>query len=1127
TSGTNPVDGQVCYTPPCALEGDTVRVIVGGKDPADCPGYNIVYDTVTVVIGTYSKPLVSHTFTGGGTGDTLFVNPLQNVCYTLNATDPDVGDILTAIPVSGPFGSVGGNASVTLSGTNPLTGQVCWQPTCANAGQTFTFIVAVQDINRCNKTSYDTVTVVVAPLTNKGANGDGEICFGQNLNLQAFGGATYAWSPAAGLSSAAIANPVASPALTTNYQVTITDAFGCQKLDTVQVIVNQLPPANAGPDVVKCPGIPVPLQATGGISYVWTPAATLSNAAIANPVANPQVTTTYTVTVTDGKGCSKADQVTIQTYYAAAGPSQTICVGDTVQISASNGVAYQWISGTNISNAFIANPLVAPTTTTVYEAQVTGPTGCLDTVQVTVNVNPLPPANAGPDTEICFGLSVPLSASGGVSYVWTPAQGLSSTQIANPIASPLTNSVYQVTVTDANGCVKTDLINVTVNPLPVANAGPDLVKCGDPGVTLSGSGAIGFQWSPLVNVSNPLIANPVVSPDSSTTYILTVTDAEGCQDTDSVFVRTMYANAGPDLPVCIGDSVAVTASGGIGYQWDPSPFLTTLAGPATVAFPADTMAFSLTVTDISGCSDKDTMIVIVNPLPTTSTFGSDPYVCSGGGTVVTATGGVIYAWSPAAIFDDPTLASPVASPTYSGATLDSVVTFYVMVTDTNGCSKGDSLKQTVRLLPILTVSNDTIKCPGDTIQLQSTGGIAFLWKPAYNISNTAISNPFVSPDTTTTYTVAVTAVWGCADSLEVTVTVIDPQAGPDVTICRRDSVQLGASGGVGYSWSPATGLSNPNIANPMASPAFTTTYIVTVTDVAGCFDTDTMTVFVNQLPPAFAGVDQAICIYDTAQLQASGGVLYHWLNASGLDDDSLANPIAFPLSTQSYSVAVTDTNGCTELDTMVLTINPLPPAEAGPTLTKCGEPAIQLQASGGVAYVWTPNLALNDPLIANPLAAPDSNQMYTVTVTDLNGCVNTDSVQVLTFYARTAPGDTICFSESTVISASHIGGQAVAYSWSPAASALTPALSQTQVAPAISTTYIVTITDSSGCADTASVYVRVLPAPPAYAGADTAICINDIASLRATGGISYRWDNEPTLSNLLIANPTANPRTTT
>ncbi|MEZ4827358.1 MAG: gliding motility-associated C-terminal domain-containing protein [Bacteroidia bacterium] len=405
-------------------------------------------------------------------------------------------------------------------------------------------------------------------------------------------------------------------------------------------------------------------------------------------------------------------------------------------------------------------------------------------------------------------------------------------------------------------------------------------------------------------------------------------------------------------------------------------------------------------------------------------------------------------------------------------------------------------------------------------------GISYHWSPAYALSDPNIANPIAFPDTTTTYTGTVTAVWGCADSAEVTVIVIEPDAGPDMTICASDSIQLQAGGGVGYSWVPATGLSNASISNPMASPAFTTQYVVTVTDSLGCSDTDTMTVFVNQLPPASAGPDQAICIFDTVQLSASGGVSFLWIAGDSISDDTLFNPQANPLSSQFYIVAVTDTNGCTERDSMFLTVHSLPPADAGSDFTKCGEDSVQLLASGGVQYIWSPASFLSADNIPNPMAVPDSNFTYFVTVTDTNGCVNTDSVFIRTMYAKAGQADTICFGDTIRLQASYIGGLGVSYLWSPDSSAQNALVPNPMVFPVTTTQYIVTVTDSSGCSDTSAVEIFVHPAPPANAGPDTAICIGEIVRLNASGGVTYRWNADPTLNSLVIADPVANSQVT-
>ena len=170
TIGLNPsvdsVRARICWVPGCNYAGDTIPIIVGANNLSDCFGFNVLFDTVVVIVGGGSEPTISHTLPGGGTGPTFSVNPNQNFCYTIDAADADTLDSLRAFWVNGPF--TGANAA-TINSTfgNPISGNICWTPTCADAGQTFQFVVAARDTNiLCpqQQTVYDTVTLTVNSL---------------------------------------------------------------------------------------------------------------------------------------------------------------------------------------------------------------------------------------------------------------------------------------------------------------------------------------------------------------------------------------------------------------------------------------------------------------------------------------------------------------------------------------------------------------------------------------------------------------------------------------------------------------------------------------------------------------------------------------------------------------------------------------------------------------------------------------------------------------------------------------------------------------------------------------------------------------------------------------------------
>jgi gliding motility-associated-like protein len=217
-----------------------------------------------------------------------------------------------------------------------------------------------------------------------------------------------------------------------------------------------------------CKGASVPLQATGGVTYEWLPAADLSSAAIANPVASPGQTSSYTVKVTDDIGCSNDGQVTItviQPIEVTVTGKSDICPGESVNLNASGAAVYKWINDiAGLNNVNIPNPVATPGVTTAYTITGTDTHSCFtDTAEITIEVKPAPTVNAGPDVQPWPGEPVPLQAIGSndVTYwQWAPATNLSCTSCSNPVCTPLTTSSYTVTVKNQYGCVAVDTMEV-------------------------------------------------------------------------------------------------------------------------------------------------------------------------------------------------------------------------------------------------------------------------------------------------------------------------------------------------------------------------------------------------------------------------------------------------------------------------------------------------------------------------------------------------------------------------------------------------------------------------------------------------------------------------------------------
>lgn len=1017
----------------------------------------------------------------------------------------------TPVQIGGnPTGPAGSTFSWNPSAT--LDDGALANPTASPVGNT-TYVVTVTDLNGCVNT--DVVDVTVSTLPPADAGVDTAICAGDSVQLSASGGTIYSWSPVTGLDDPNIADPMAGPASTTTYTVTVTDPQGCSATDDVVVTVNPLPVADAGPDSTICIGTTITIGGapTGpaGSTFAWTPAGTLNDPTIANPDATTPVTTTYFVTVTDPNGCSNIDSMTIFVNplpVVSAGPDTAICLGDSTQLQATGGVTYSWGPSTALSNPNIADPFADPISTITYTVTVTDANGCVNTDDVTVTVNALPVVDAGNDTTICFSDSAQLVATGGTTYTWTPTTGLSDPNIANPLASPLDTTTYIVNVVDGNGCPGIDSVTVNVLPLPTPDAGMDAWLCPGDSIQLMGTGGGTYAWAPGATLSDPNIANPMAGPSDTTNYILTVTDAAGCSNTDTVTIIVnddVPTDAGNDTTICVGDTVILggnpTSVNGTTFTWTPAASLNDPTLPNPAAFPAFTTTYYLTTTNDT-CTAVDSVTVIVNQLPAIDA-GPDVQVCAGDSVSLLATGGVSYVWTPTPGLSDPNVADPMASPA------DTIV-YFVTGTDANGCANTDSVEVTVNPLPLPDAGPDVQICFGDSAQLTATGGSTYSWTPTTGLSDPNIANPMASPADTTVYFVLVTDTNSCSAIDSVTVTVNPPpvvDAGADVQICIGDSTQLTATGGSTYTWTPATGLSDPNIANPMAGPSDTTMYFVTVVDSNSCVNIDSVLVTVNPLPDADAGVDVQICIGDSTQLFATGGDTYVWTPSTGLDNPNIQSPWANPTDTTAYVVTVSDSNSCVNTDTMVVTVNPLPIANAGPDISLCLDDTAQLNATGGDTYVWTPPFNMNNQNISNPLVWPDVTTTYAVTVTDTNVCVAVDSMIVDVFRITVSPDTSLCEGDSVQLLAN--GPGAVSYSWSPAIGLSDPNIANPLASPTATTVYTVTVTDGNGCTDQGTVTVTVNVNPTADFTVDY---VPDCDGIRAsftnlsTDANSYLWD---------------------
>ena len=350
--------------------------------------------------------------------------------------------------------------------------------------------------------------------------------------------------------------------------------------------------------------------------------------------------------------------------------------------------------------------------------------------------------------------------------------------------------------------------------------------------------------------------------------------------------------------------------------------------------------------------------------------------------------------------------SLIRNPTYTYP-IFGLYTVQLIVGNSKGCI--DTVEKQITIVERATfqTSNDTLICSIDTLQLNAVGNGTFAWTPNYMISDVNSGTTLVSPDVPTTYYVTFTDPFGCTgnDSVRVNVkSFVTLDAGNDTTICRTDSITLRPfTDGLYFQWGPPGTLSSTAILNPVAKPLADTRYYITAT-IGKCRADDSINVRVVPYPAVRASNDTAICIGGSAQLFASGGSSYAWFPAAYLNNNTIANPRSVqPPATINYIVFVRDTLGCPKpaRDTVTVRVYPRIIADAGPrdTTVVLGEPLL-LNASGGTAYLWEPNIFLTNAGVSNPVALPNNSIEYIVTVSNDAGCSSTDTIAVKVFFVE-------------------------------------------------------------------------------------------------------------------------------
>lgn len=711
---------------------------------------------------------------------------------------------------------------------------------------------------------------------------------------------------------------------------------------------------------------------------------------------------------------------------AALNPQYFTCDGFTLSFSNNStsvsGTQYEWTFGDPNSGA--ANFSASPTPTHTFtdtgrytiKLKVSLNGICEDSTTSVVRVYPGFFPDFAPAAPFCKNVPVQFNdltrTNYGIVDSWRwdfgdPNASNDTSHLQHPTYTYSTSGTYRVsfTVTNSFGCIDTIFKDVRITDNPPLTIFPrDTVYCGRDTIQLKAQGTGVFTWTPNINILNANTAQPSVYPAVPTTYYITLNQG-GCVGRDSVKVTpkndlavSVSASA---ASICAEDTIRLTGSSNYNsnmrWQWTPAGSVDTPLGQITRAYPTTNTTYQLTGRWGRNCVATAQKEIAVKPLAVPDA-GPGGYICYGQASLpLQASGGNDYRWEPATGLNNAGIANPVASP---GAT-----TMYKVYVGVTGCTaqKVDSVLVEVKQLPPTGLTNDTLICSIDTLQLHTVNTGTFLWSPNYMISSLSGPSPKVSPDVPTTYYLTLTDGFGCVshDSVFVDVKLyVTIDAGRDTTICRTDAYQLQTvSDALSYQWTPANTLNSNTAKQPVATPtAASTTYYV-IGNIGKCQSRDSVTIRTVPYPKVKANDDTTICFGSTALLYASGASSYTWSPTQFLSSTNTAlTQSVRPTTNILYTVSGTDTFGCPKAVTDSVWVNVYPKIIASTgmrdTSIVAGQP-LQLNGTGGNVFVWTPSDGLSNPFIANPIATPDRDIEYKLLVTaQPPGCSGRDSVRI-------------------------------------------------------------------------------------------------------------------------------------
>jgi gliding motility-associated-like protein len=1086
--------------------------------------YSVVYDPNTFPVSDGSNVSLN---IGGTTSN----NSGNNDCFpTISCTPPPVNMVLGS--ATGICSNVPKSINPGLSNTQIAGGTYNWSGPSGFTSSLFnppatsftlpagvyTFSVTVTNATGCSATASQDITVDSSPTFT--AIPDLTVCSTFAVPLSVVGtpppsgGATYLWS-GAGLSSTTSATPTATaPAptlpttsITTTYGVTVTEANGCKWVDAFNITALTAP---AIPNVINpvniCSGQRIDLTVTGGtvntafglitipnafipklpflVQFTWngpngfnsvtqadTPPHIVSvTTAQAPTLAGSYVYTLNTIVVgLSHVSCQSPPAnvtVNVQTPSAPTVNTATVCNGFFINLNTlitTNPVPAGTWSGTGVTGGqiFNSNTLSAGS----YSVTFTPSVGvCALPASTTITVAPAMNITDTQNGSLCgnsspYTGSVSLSVTSGFfAYSWNTGSSSNTIAVNNP-------GTYSVTVTNSFGCSSVRTFNVSASPSPNVAITAPAVLCNGKNTTLTLNGTFdNYLWN---NNSSGNTLN-ISSPG---TYSVTVSYASGCSAVDSKTIAAGTALSPVILPygkICGTGNVALTLSSTFSsYQWSNS-------GNTQTINVSSGGLYTVTVADnTTGCSGTASANVQQFAAPSVTINGTST-VCANTNNLLSTTPSTFsaYLWSNNS---NSSTINPSNPSTYS-----------VTVTDNNGCTAFNSFSFSNHpsITPI--INGNALVCSGKTVSLNVSGGAfsAFQWSGGQTTNPASFGQG--------THSVTVTDANGCKTSASKTITedVINSNITGTGNVCQGKTTTLGVANSFSnYIWS--NGASTPTIT------VGTGNYIVTVTNSNGC--TAVLNGQIKQFNQPIVTItgNASYCAGSVNTISASPIFnTYLWSTGANTQNINVSG-------TATYSVTITDFNGCTATANKNITENPNPKPTISGSTSICAGSSTTLDAGAGfIAYLWSNNAttkSININQIGN----------YAVTVTDSNGCKGTTSQNItqnanLVFSIAGSPS--FCEGKSTTLDA---GSGFTTYLWDNGAT--TQSINANQAK-----TYSVTVSNGS-CTGSATITISKNTVVPFTLTGKTDFCEGASTTFSTSEPFSnYLWSNNDLNQSITI-----------